>query len=70
MSSPNACTDWTAPVRVKPVPMMVRTKVMMTSDRFHAFIIPRCSWMMAAWRKAVQVNHGKRPAFSTGSQAQ
>ncbi len=70
LSSPNACTDCTAPVRVRPVPTMVRTKVTMTSSRFHTFIIPRCSWMMTECRNAVMVNQGKRPAFSTGSQAQ
>ena len=70
LSSPNACTDCTAPVRVSPVPTMVRKKVMMTSTRFHTFIIPRCSWMMTACRKAVIVNQGRKPAFSTGSHAQ
>ena len=42
----------------------------MTSTRFQRFIIPRCSWMIAEWRNAVAVNHGMKPAFSTGSHAQ
>ena len=52
------------------VPKMVRKNVMMTSDKFHVFIVPRCSWMIAECRNAVAVNHGISPAFSTGSHAQ
>jgi len=70
LSSPNAWTDWTAPERVMNVPNTVRKNVMMTRDRFHVFIVPRCSWMIALCRNAVAVNHGIRPAFSTGSHAQ
>ncbi len=70
LSSPNACTDCTAPERVMNVPNTVKKNVSTTSDTFHVFIIPRCSWMIAEWRNAVAVNHGMRPAFSTGSHAQ
>jgi hypothetical protein len=70
LSSPKAWTDWTTPLRVMKVPKMVRKKVAMTRKRFQLFIIPRCSWMITECRNAVAVNHGRRPAFSTGSHAQ
>jgi hypothetical protein len=70
LSSPKAWTDCTTPDRVMNVPNTVKKKVMMTRNRFHTFIIPRCSWIMMEWRNAVAVNHGMSPAFSTGSQAQ
>ena len=40
------------------------------ASMFHVFIMPRCSWMIAECRNAVAVNHGMKPAFSTGSHAQ
>jgi hypothetical protein len=52
------------------VPTIVSKKLTMMSDRFHAFIIPRRSWIITECRNAVAVNHGSRPAFSTGSHAQ
>ena len=70
LSSPKACTDCTTPERVMNVPKIVRKNVRITSARFHIFIIPRCSWMIAEWRKAVAVNQGMNPAHSTGSHAQ
>ncbi len=47
LSSPNACTDWTMPLRVMNVPKIVRKNVKQTSARFQRFIMPRCSWMIA-----------------------
>ncbi len=70
MSSPNAWTDCTMPERVMNVPKIVRKNVRTTIAMFHCFIIPRCSWMIDEWRNAVAVNHGIKPAFSTGSHAQ
>jgi hypothetical protein len=52
------------------VPTIVSRKLMMIRIRFHAFIMPRRSWIITECRNAVAVNHGSRPAFSTGSQAQ
>ncbi len=69
-SSPKACTDWTMPERVMKVPNSVRKKVMMTSVTFHTRSIPRRSCTITECRKAVAVNHGNSPAFSTGSQPQ
>ena len=69
-SSPNAWTDWTTPERVMNVPKIVRKNVTMTSVTFHTRSIPRCSWTRMLWRNAVAVNHGRRPAFSTGSHTQ
>jgi hypothetical protein len=69
-SSPKACTDCTTPERVMNVPKMVRKNVMMTSVTFHTRSIPRRSCTMTECRNAVAVNHGNRPAFSTGSQPQ
>ena len=69
-SSPNACTDCTTPERVMNVPKMVRKKVVMTSETFQIFSMLRRSCTMSECRKAVAVNQGSRPAFSTGSHAQ
>jgi hypothetical protein len=69
-SAPKAWTLWTTPLRVMNVPTIVSKKLMITSDTFHTFIMPRRSWIMIECRNAVTVNQGKRPAFSTGSQAQ
>ena len=52
------------------VPKMVRKNVVMISETFQIFIIPRRSWIMIECRKAVAVSQGKKPAFSTGSQPQ
>ena len=40
------------------------------SDAFQTFSIPRFSWIMIEWMKAVTHSHGISAAFSTGSQAQ
>ncbi len=69
-SSPNAWTDDTTPDRVRNVPKIVRKNVTMTSVTFHTFSMPRRSCTITECRNAVAVNHGSRPAFSTGSQAQ
>ena len=59
-----------SPERVRKVAKMVSRKVSDTSDRFHIFSIPRCSWIITEWRNAVAVSQGSRDAFSTGSQNQ
>ncbi len=68
--SPNACTDWTTPVRVMKVPKIVRKNVSVTSETFQTRSMPRRSWTITECRNAVAVNHGSEPAFSTGSQPQ
>ncbi len=52
------------------VPKIVRKNVMMTSVTFQTRSMPRRSWTITECRNAVAVNHGSRPAFSTGSQPQ
>ena len=52
------------------VPNNVRKNVVMTSDTFHTRSMPRRSCTITEWRNAVAVNHGSRPAFSTGSHIQ
>ena len=69
-SSPKACTDCTMPERVMKVPKIVSRNVTMTSVTFHTRSMLRRSCTMTECRKAVAVNHGNRPAFSTGSQPQ
>ena len=69
-SSPNACTDCTTPERVMNVPKMVRKNVVMTSVMFHTRSMLRRSCTITECRNAVAVNHGRRPAFSTGSHPQ
>ena len=69
-SSPNACTDCTTPDRVMNVPKIVRKNVTMTSVTFQTRSMPRRSCTITECRNAVAVNHGSRPAFSTGSQPQ
>ena len=69
-SSPNACTDCTTPERVMKVPKMVRKNVVMTRQTFHTRSMPRFSCTITECRNAVAVNHGSRPAFSTGSHIQ
>ena len=68
--SPNECTDCTTPERVMNVPKIVRKNVTMTSETFQTFSMPRRSCTMTECSSAVPVNHGSRPAFSTGSQPQ
>ena len=69
-SSPNAWTDCTTPDRVMNVPKIVRKNVRITSVTFHTRSMPRRSWTISECRNAVAVNHGSRPAFSTGSHIQ
>ena len=69
-SSPNACTDCTMPDRVMKVPKIVSRNVTMTSVTFQTRSMLRRSCTITECRKAVAVNHGSRPAFSTGSQPQ
>ena len=52
------------------VPKIVRKKVTITSVTFQTRSMPRRSWTITECRNAVAVNHGSRPAFSTGSQPQ
>ncbi len=52
------------------VPIIVRMKVTITSETFHTFIMPRRSCTRMECKNAVAVSHGKKPAFSTGSQPQ
>ena len=70
LSSPKACTDCTTPERVMNVPKIVSRNVRMTSVTFQTRSMPRRSWTISECRNAVAVNHGSRPAFSTGSQPQ
>ena len=71
VSSPNACTDWTTPERVRNVPKMVRKNV--EDDQRHVPDLQHAPLFLdhaLECRNAVAVNHGSRPAFSTGSQTQ
>ena len=58
------------PERVMNVPKMLSRNVPTMSPRFQRLSIPRFSWIITEWRNAVIVSHGRRLAFSTGSQAQ
>ena len=68
--SANECTDWITPLRVMKVPISVSSQVSQISTMFHTLSIPRRSWIMMLWMKAVAVSQGRKEAFSTGSQAQ
>ena len=52
------------------VPKIVSRYDRSTSTTFHTFSMPRRSCMITECRNAVTVNHGRSPAFSTGSHAQ
>ena len=52
------------------VPKIVRKNVTMTREMFHTRSMLRRSCTMTECRRAVAVNHGSNPAFSTGSQPQ
>ena len=52
------------------VPKIVRKNVTMTSVTFQTRSMLRRSCTITECRNAVAVNHGSRPAFSTGSQPQ
>ena len=58
------------PERVMNVPKMLSRNVPMMSPRFQRLSIPRFSWIITEWRKAVIVSQGRKLAFSTGSHAQ
>jgi len=64
------CTDWMTPERVMKVPRMLRRNVPTTRVTFHFRSIPRFSWIIIEWRKAVPVSQGRSEAFSTGSHIQ
>ncbi len=64
-----ACTLSRTPERVRNVPRIVRENVAHSSDRFHTRNIPRRSCTSTEWMYAVPVSHGRKLAFSTGSQA-
>src|SRR5882762_5453819 len=66
----NECTLAMRPERVRNVPKIVRKKVARTSDTFQTLSMPRRSWIIIEWTKAVAVSQGKKAAFSTGSHAQ
>ncbi len=58
------------PDRVRKVPNKVSTKVAITSSMFQVLSVWRRSCTMMECRNAVAVSHGRKLAFSTGSQAQ
>ncbi len=66
----NECTDCMTPDRVRNVPKIDSTHAARINPRFHFFSIPRFSWIMTECRNAVITSHGRKDAFSTGSQAQ
>src|ERR1700746_4209491 len=65
-----ACTELTTPLRVRNVPRMHIKNVMNTNQTFQTFIMPRFSCIITECRNAVPVSHGRKDAFSTGSQPQ
>src|SRR5688572_22433816 len=66
----NEWTLATTPERVRNVPTRVSVNVAMTRALAQMRNPPRRSATIAEWTKAVAVSHGRRAAFSTGSQAQ
>ena len=64
------CTLSMTPLRVANVPNITAEKAAMTSSIFHNFSMPRFSWIITLWMKAVPTSQGKNAAFSTGSQPQ
>src|SRR5579863_8227282 len=70
LDSAKACTEFTAPLRVKEVPRMQSMNVRKTSQTFHTRIIPRFSCMITECKNAVPVSQGISEAFSTGSHPQ
>ena len=52
------------------MPSRERQKVAEIRLTFQTFSIPRFSWTMIEWRKAVPTRNGISAAFSTGSQPQ
>ena len=70
VDAPKAWIDSRIPERTRNVPMIARIPVARTSETFQTRSMPRFSWIISEWRKAVPVSHGSSEAFSTGSQAQ
>jgi hypothetical protein len=61
--------ELTTPERVRNVPKSESENARMTRRTFQTLSIPRFSWIITEWRKAVAASQGMRAAFSTGSQA-
>ena len=70
VDAPKAWIESRMPLRTRNVPSSASTNVPQISDTFQILSIPRFSWTMIEWRKAVPTSHGIRDAFSTGSHAQ
>ena len=70
VEAPKAWIESRIPERTRNVPRIASVPVASTSDTFQTFSIPRFSWIMIEWMKAVPISHGISDAFSTGSQAQ
>ncbi len=69
-SETNAWIELRIPERTRNVPTIASVPVIRISETFQTFSIPRFSWIMIEWMKAVAHSHGISAAFSTGSQAQ
>ena len=70
VEAPKAWIELRIPERTRNVPRIDSVPAPRTSEAFHIFSIPRFSWIMIEWMKAVMHSHGISAAFSTGSQAQ
>ena len=70
VAPPKAWIEFRMPLRTRKVPMIASVPVAHTSETFHTFSIPRFSWIITEWRKAVAISQGIKEAFSTGSQPQ
>ena len=65
----NACTLWMTPrAGEERAEDRQRERGDEQADRFHTRNMPRRSWTSTEWMYAVPVSHGRRLAFSTGSQ--
>ena len=64
----NACTLCSTPLRVRNVPRIVSENVATSRLMFHTRNMPRRSCTSTEWMYAVPVSHGRKLAFSTGSQ--
>ena len=58
------------PERTRKVPSSASTKAPQIRLTFQTLSMPRRSWTMIEWMKAVVTRNGIRAAFSTGSQPQ
>ncbi len=70
VEAPNAWIELRIPERTRNVPSTASVPLARISEAFHTFSIPRFSWIMIEWMKAVVHSHGISAAFSTGSHAQ